>query len=142
MKISTKCSLALHSLIIIALFGSKKITSDIIAQSTGCNPVIIRNLMGRLKKAGILNIQRGTGGASLRIDPKDITIWAVYNAVDPKSLSGFIGVHPNPSNTCPVGSKIHALLSVPHQKMEEAVRQVMSEYTLAELIQEFQQMNG
>jgi DNA-binding IscR family transcriptional regulator len=111
-----------------------------IAKSTGCNPVIIRNLLGKMKKAGILNIQRGSGGATLRIDPKDISIWSVYAAVDPASFSGFIGLHPNPSNICPVGKNIHVLLNRPHRKIEEAVKQVMSEYTLANLIEEFQQL--
>lgn len=36
----------------IAMFSDKvKVTSEIIANSTGTNPVIIRNIFGSLKKA-------------------------------------------------------------------------------------------
>ncbi len=40
MKRSAKCSIAIHSLLVIALFGEEtKVTSDLIARSTGSNAV-------------------------------------------------------------------------------------------------------
>ena len=55
MKINTKCSLAIHILISIAMFSDKvKVTSEIIANSAGTNPVIIRNIFGSLKKQELL----------------------------------------------------------------------------------------
>ena len=54
MRISTKCSIALHCLICIAVFDGRRMTSTGLAASTGSNPVVIRNLFGALQKAGIL----------------------------------------------------------------------------------------
>ena len=40
-------------------------TSDFLAGSTNVNPVIIRKILGQLKKAGLVEVARGTGGASI-----------------------------------------------------------------------------
>jgi Rrf2 family protein len=139
MRINTKCSLALHVLVLIAVFSDKhKMTSNIIAKSTGSNPVIIRNLLGSLKQAGIVNVQRGAGGAALNMDPKEITIWQVCAAVAPDSLENLIGLHQNPSRACPVGSKIHALLKAPYAMVEKSVQDTMSNYSLDEILKEYE----
>lgn len=59
MRISTKCSIALHCLICIAVFDGQRMTSTGLAASTGSNPVVIRNLFGALQKAGILSVGPG-----------------------------------------------------------------------------------
>ncbi|WZU00749.1 Rrf2 family transcriptional regulator [Erysipelothrix sp. D19-032] len=70
MQISSRFTIALHSLICIYTFdGDHKITSDFIADSVNVNPVIIRNVLGQLKKADLVAIQRGLGGAHIAKDP-------------------------------------------------------------------------
>lgn len=139
MKINTKCSLALHILLVIAVFSdSNRMTSEIIAKSVGSNAVIIRNILGCLKHAGIIHITRGSGGAVLALEPGEITIWKVYTAVDPSSLKNLIGLHPNPSDACPVGSRIYDLLDEPYCAIRGAIQKSMSEYTLAMLIEQYQ----
>lgn len=135
MKINTQCSLAIHILISIAMFSDKvKVTSKIIANSTGTNPVIIRNIFGSLKKAGIIKIRQGCAGAELAMNPSEITIFDIYNAVDPKSLENLIGIHENPSPKCPVGCKIHDVLEEPYNAVREGIKETMSKYTLEDLI--------
>ena len=76
MQISMKCSIAVHCLIFIhEAKGTAKVTSNLLAKSTGCNPVIIRNIISSLKKAGIITVPRGTGGAELCADPSQITLY-------------------------------------------------------------------
>ena len=76
MQISMKCSIAVHCLIFIhEVKGTAKVTSNLLAKSTGCNPVIIRNIISSLKKAGIITVPRGTGGAELCADPSQITLY-------------------------------------------------------------------
>ena len=66
MQLSMKCSIAVHCLIFIyEAKGKAKVTSSLLSQSTGCNPVVIRNIFSALKKAGIITVARGTGGAEL-----------------------------------------------------------------------------
>ena len=55
MHISTKCSVAIHCLIFIYEYGDKqKVTSELLALSTGINPVTIRNIISSLKKSIVL----------------------------------------------------------------------------------------
>ncbi|MEG2174041.1 MAG: Rrf2 family transcriptional regulator, partial [Oscillospiraceae bacterium] len=62
MRISTKCSIALHCLLFIAEYESQtKVTSQLLSKSTGCNPVVIRNTLLALKKAGMISVARGVG---------------------------------------------------------------------------------
>ena len=64
MQLSMKCSVAVHCLIFIHEYhGSAKVTSNLLSLSTGINPVVIRNILSGLKKAGIITVPRGTGGA-------------------------------------------------------------------------------
>ena len=94
MHISTKCSIAIHCLICIHEFGDKKrVTSELLALSTGCNPVTVRNIISALKKDGILSVKSGTGGTSLNCPLEDITLYRVYMAVEPNALKKFIGIH-------------------------------------------------
>lgn len=109
-------------------------TSEAIAKSTGNNPVIVRKILGNLKRAGLVRVHRGRGGATLAQNPEDITMWAVYNAIDPTSLENLIGLHPNPSKDCPVGGCIYDLLDEPYGVIRQSVQTTMSEQTLADLI--------
>ncbi|MDR1375964.1 MAG: Rrf2 family transcriptional regulator [Synergistaceae bacterium] len=141
MRISTKCSVALHLLVVLDVFKEKKLTSEILARSTGCNPVIVRNLIGSLKKAGIVDVRRGSGGTSLAAAPEDVTIWDVYQAVDTVSLDELIGVHPNPSPACPVGSKIFQLLGKPFGLVADSVQTAMSSYTLRQILDDYDSLS-
>ena len=113
MRISTKCSIALHCLICIAVFEGRRLTSTVLAASTGSNPVVIRNLFSALQKAGILSVTRGTGGVMLLRRPEEITVWDVYAALEPDEPQELLGIHPHPSVLCPVGSRIQSVLQEP-----------------------------
>ena len=81
MRLNTKYSIALHCLVFLAEYGDQmKVTSEVLARSTGCNPVIIRNILGALQRENFVTIARGVGGAHLNTDPKKLTVWQVYQA--------------------------------------------------------------
>ena len=104
MRINTKCSVAIHCLLFLYEYGeTQKVTSGMLALSTGCNPVVIRNLMSALKKAGIVEATVGKGGARLRQPPEEITLYRIYETVDPGCLNDLVGIHPLPSALCPIG---------------------------------------
>ena len=66
MQISSRFTIATHMLVIIALKGKEsKVTSDFLASSVGVNPVIIRKTLSQLKKAELISVARGTGGAGI-----------------------------------------------------------------------------
>lgn len=141
MRISAKCSSAVHMLLMIAILPAhQKVTSDFLASSVGCNPVEIRKLLGGLKRAGFIDIARGTGGATLRVEPKDITLLAIYSAVDAASLDELIGVHAHAAEQCPFGKNIYRLLAAPYAEIGEAVRDKMTGITLAQLLARLEEM--
>lgn len=138
MQISMKCSVAVHCLIFIyEAKGKVRVTSNLLAQSTGCNPVVIRNVFSALKKAGIITVARGAGGAELCRPPSDITLYTIYQALEPDGLSSLIGIHSCRDRKCPVAQNIHLVLQKPYGKIEDAIRKTMEGITLEEMIEDF-----
>lgn len=138
MQISMKCSLAVHCLIFIhEAKGIAKVTSNLLAESTGSNPVVIRNILSALKKAGILTVPRGTGGAELCVDPAQLTLYQIYTALEPNGVTGLIGIHPCEGRACPVAQNIRKVLEQPYHKIEHAVEKTMKEITLQSMIEDF-----
>lgn len=138
MQLSMKCSVAVHCLIFIHEAGREiKVTSALLAQSTGVNPVVIRNVLSALKKAGLIKVARGTGGAALCRDPEQITLYQIYSALEPKGVTSLIGIHPCGDRPCPVAKKIRTVLKGPYHKIEEAIRDTMDGITLASMLADY-----
>lgn len=140
MQLSMKCSVAVHCLIFIhEAKGTAKVTSTLLAKSTGVNPVVIRNILSGLKKAGLITVARGTGGAELCREPEKITLYQIYHALEPDGLSSLIGIHPCGQRPCPVAQNIQKVLKGPYQKIEDSIRETMEGITLASMLEEFHQ---
>ena len=138
MQLSMKCSVAVHCLIFIhEARGTAKVTSTLLAQSTGANPVVIRNILSSLKKAGLITVARGTGGAELCREPEEITLYQIYSALEPKGLTSLIGIHPCGQRPCAVAQNIQKVLKGPYHNIENAIRTAMEEVTLASMLEEF-----
>lgn len=141
MQISMKCSVAVHCLIFIhEAEGIRKVTSGLLAESTGSNPVVIRNILSALKKAGIITVQRGTGGAELCRDPAQVTLFEIYAALEPDGVTSMIGIHHCENRPCPVARNIQRVLSGPYRKIEDAVREAMEGVTLQSMIDDFHEI--
>lgn len=141
MRLNTKCSIAVHALILTAEFESDcKITSELLAKSIGCNSSAVRSILNALQKAGILSIVRGIGGAHLEKSPAEVTLWDIYFALEPDGLAHMIGIHPNPSQLCPVGHNIETILSEPYGKIAGAVKDTMQEITLQQMLDRYHRL--
>ena len=141
MQISMKCSIAVHCLIFIhEAKGIVKVTSSLLAESTGSNPVVIRNILSALKKAGLITAPRGTGGAALCADPSQITLYQIYTALEPNGVTSLIGIHSCQGRPCPVAQNIRKVLQTPYNKIEDAVRETMEQTTLQSMIEDFRRL--
>lgn len=139
MQISMKCSIAVHCLIFIhEAKGIAKVTSNLLSESTGCNPVVIRNILSALKKAGLITVARGTGGAELCVDPSQITLYQIYTALEPDGITSLIGIHPCEGRSCPVAQNIRKVLQKPYHKIEDSIKEAMESVTLQSMIDEFE----
>ena len=138
MQLSMKCSVAVHCLIFIhEAKGIAKVTSNLLAESTGSNPVVIRNILSALKKAGLITVPRGTGGAELCTDPSKINLYQIYSALEPDGLASIIGIHSCQGRPCPVAQNIRKVLQGPYGKIEDAVQKTMESITLQSMIDDF-----
>lgn len=136
MQISSRFTIATHMLIIIALKGKEsKVTSDFLASSVGVNPVIIRKTLSQLKKAELISVARGTGGAEIIKDLEDISLLDVYQAVECLGKKGqLFSFHDNPNPDCPVGGNIHGVLDEKLDKIQEAMEEELSQTSLARVV--------
>ena len=136
MQISSRFTIATHMLIIIALRGKEsKVTSDFLAASVGVNPVIIRKTLSQLKKAELISVARGTGGAEIIKDLEDISLLDVYQAVECLGKTGqLFSFHDNPNPACPVGANIHGVLDEKLQKIQMAMEKELGQTSLAQLV--------
>ncbi|MGN0035588.1 MAG: Rrf2 family transcriptional regulator, partial [Coriobacteriales bacterium] len=104
-------TIAIHLLAATEYFGeSHKTTSDFLASSIGCNPVIVRRVMSQLRQAGIISVRRGAGGVTLTRPLSDITFRDVLLAVEDAGEESMFHFHEHPNPACPVGGNIHEAL--------------------------------
>lgn len=138
MHISAKCSVAIHCLVFISEYGdSRKVTSDLLARSTGVNPVTIRNIVSALKKDGILHVRPGTGGTTLGCPLGEISLYRVCKAIEPDFLEKLIGVHASPSELCPVGRSIHGVLEASYRRVREDLEESLRGIHMEEIMEAY-----
>lgn len=134
MQVSSRFTIAVHIFSCIDTFGGeRKITSDFLAMSIQVNPVIIRKLLGQLKDAGLITVQRGSGGASLAKPAEDITLLDVFNAVESLDNGKLFHFHENPNPDCPVGRSVHPVLDSRLDDIQSAMEREMQSVTLADI---------
>ncbi len=136
MQITSRFTFAIHTMLCIAYFSEKrKVTSNFISLSTNANPVIIRRILGQLKKAGLVTVSAGVGGAKLAKSIEDITLFDIFYAVEAVSKD-FFNFHTNPNCQCPVGKNIHTILDGHLSEIQLAMNEQMKKTNLKMLLKE------
>lgn len=134
MQISSRFTLAVHILACIDTFqGQQKVTSDFLAGSTNVNPVVVRKILGQLKAAGLVEVARGSGGASIPKPLEKITFLDVYKAVECVDDQGLFHFHENPNPRCPVGRNIHLILDDRLLQVQQAMEDELESISLADV---------
>ena len=95
---TSKFAVAVHILTCIEVFSEQmRVTSKVLAGSTGVNAVIIRNVLGALSEAGIVETRQGSGDAHLTRSLDEITLYDIYLAVECIDDDGLFRFHENPN---------------------------------------------
>lgn len=138
MQISSRFTIGTHVLVMIALKGDcTKVTSDMIAESVGVNPVIIRKTLSQLKKAGLIHVARGTGGAELAKAADEISLLDIYQAVECLGSTGqLFSFHEHPNPACPIGNSIHGVLDGKLEEIQLAMEKEMAQISLEQVVKE------
>lgn len=132
MKFSTRLPIAVHILLCLDVLGDRrKFTSNVLAGSVGVNPVVVRNILGQLKAAGLVAVEPGVGGARLTKDPAEIALLDILNAVEDDA--SVFRMHEHPSPECPIGRNVHAVLGAELDAAEQAMLGRLASTTLADL---------
>lgn len=141
MRVSKKFPTAVHALLYVAVLSPKRrVTSALVAESTGSNAVTIRNLFLDLSKNGLLTASAGkNGGVHLAREPKNITLRDVYQAVETNDVEEIFKLHETDSD-CPVGKNIYQIL-YPHMLAAvTAMKGSVEQVTLASLLEELESL--
>jgi Rrf2 family protein len=143
MQISSRFTIAVHILAYTVYFGKEEsVTSDTLSKSIQVNPVIIRRIMSQLKKAGLIDTDRGHGGTTrLTRDPSDISFYDVYKAVDLLQDDSLFHFHENPNPSCPVGRNIHHALDSKLDGIQKAMEDQMKQDTIADVVKDIRRQN-
>lgn len=138
MAANSRLTIAVHALTWLALAhrrGHERLTSEQVAASVNANPVILRVSLGRLRRAGLVEVSRGTGaGWRLARTPEQISLLDVYDAVEPQTLFGLH--HTEPNQQCPVGRGIRPVLDEVYAGADSAVRRALGATSVAEVLHE------
>ncbi len=143
MQISSRFTLAVHIFACIDTFQDEyKVTSDFLAGSTNVNPVIVRKILGQLKAAGLVEVARGSGGASIPKPLNEITFLDIYRAVECIENGELFHFHDNPSTLCPVGRNIHMILDDKLMRVQKAMEDELASITLKDVKQDIENFIG
>lgn len=138
MHLSSRFPVAIQILIILAWVPDEvKVTSEILAKSVNTNPVLIRRIMGYLKRGDLITVPKGIGGAKLTKDPDEITLLDVYKVVELTEENQLFGLHDSPNPYCPIGRKINSVLKPHLDTAREALENSLGQVKIGELVKSF-----
>ena len=118
MKYSTKLSDTVHVMVLIAINQEKSLSSASIAESVHTNPGFVRQLMLKLKKAGLMTSVAGHARPSLSKPADQITLLDIYKAVEGEKPLLHLDTHTNPE--CGVGINIQLSLQGFYNEIQKA----------------------
>jgi len=79
-------TIALHVLGFLASKKGEPLTSEVLAKTYGTSPVVLRRVLTKLQRAGLVQTQRGVGGGSvLAQEASRINLREAYEAVSADS---------------------------------------------------------
>jgi Rrf2 family protein len=137
MNVSTRFTVTLHILTLLASEPGKALTSEYVAGSVNTNPVFVRRLLGALRKKGWVSSQPGNGGGwELTANPDRLTLADVRRAVNEGSPFSMHNQPPNPA--CPIGKNIQGALESLYDGAERAMEEELSRTTITSLLSSVQ----
>ena len=134
---SSKFSMAVHTLALLAKYEDKPINSEFLACSVKTNAVVIRRLLSDLARANFVVSQAGAnGGTRLAREPEKICLLGVYRAVEHGQV--FALPRNAPDKKCDIGRNIEAVLGEIQNCLDTAVGDALGKMTLADVVRKIE----
>ncbi|GAA0417410.1 Rrf2 family transcriptional regulator [Virgibacillus sp. AGTR] len=134
MSISSRFAVGIHILSLLGINQEDVNTSEYIAKSVNTNPVVIRKIIGMLKKAQLVNVRPGVAGAELAKDLSDITLLDVYKAVNVVQEKDLFGRHESPNPSCLVGRNIQTAIEPLFSSAQRALEKSLENVTIQDVV--------
>ena len=136
---NSRFSVATQILALIAIQSEEcPITSENLADSANTNPVVIRRILGALRKSGLVTTQPGPrGGVRLKRPPAEITLLQVYRSVGESEMFPFGSRIP--SQDCVCGRNIQPILAGINHRIDDLLERTLQEITLAQIVVSIQE---
>lgn len=134
MSTNSQFAIMVHTLTLLA-GASTPLSSAWIAGSVNTNPVVIRQIIGQMREAGLVETVPGSaGGARLKKDAAQITLTEVYRLVKGET---FFGLHPNePNPHCPVGRNIQHVLIEICERMDNLISDALAGIAIVDVLEQ------
>lgn len=133
MKYSLQFSDAIHILAYIEIFQQTDLlSSEMIAKSIETSAANVRKIMSKLKKSGLIITKIGKATPSLAKEPKDITLFDIYQSIE--GNTNLIQVDPKTNPNCIVGANIQETLAESYSQLQRKVEEEMAKITLDTLL--------
>ncbi|MEO1087659.1 MAG: Rrf2 family transcriptional regulator [Acidobacteriota bacterium] len=127
-------TVALHVMGFLTACGGKAVTSEILAQTYGTNAVVVRRVISRLNKAGLVQTRRGSGGGSaLARTAASINLRQIFEAVSATDSPELLRRHPGKES--PVAEVLAGFINDFYSEAEEALLQRFESVTIEEMDQ-------
>ena len=111
-------------------------TSDELAKSIGTSPVVVRRVLAKLGRAGLVSSKRGAGGGSrLAMEPADINLRMVYEAVREPDAT-LLRRHDGVGDECAVAPAIKDYLDELYSEAERALLERLEQVAMTEMFEE------
>ncbi|WP_455501761.1 Rrf2 family transcriptional regulator [Gemmiger sp.] len=136
MKYSTKLSDAVHVLALIAINQDDfDLSSTSIAVSVRTNPGYVRQIMMKLRQAGLMSSVTGHVKPALAKPAEQISLLDIYKAVEGDKPLLHLDTHTNPE--CGVGMNIQLALKNYYEDVQSAVEKRMAQITLQNIVDSY-----
>ena len=130
---SSKLAVSIHILVLLAARQDALLTSEYIACSVSTNPVVIRRILGSLRRAGMVRSHPGqNGGWELARRPEAITLLDAFEAVEHEPV---FALHPKqPNHNCSIGKSIQTALLETFDEVEQAMERQLASTSVADVL--------
>ena len=130
MRASSKFTIAIHICIYLDYSNDELVSSQTLAESVKTNPVVIRRLIGQLRRQGIVGSVAGAKGGFYLAKPVDqLTLWDIYLVVRDDEFFNKPKVNPD----CVVSSNLAVLVDDIYSESEHSMKNSMEKVTVAQL---------
>jgi len=136
---SVRFSVAVHVLVFLAM-SEEPVPSGLLAESVSTNPVVIRRLLGTLRRAGLVRATTGPrGGFVLARRPSAIPLDRVHRLVE---QGGAAPPSHRPSSKCPVGKNVCEVIDGIGRAAERGFLRALSRSTVETAVRDVRRRVG